>query len=144
MLARFFKKASVSERVASGACALLCPNERAGRAIAAALTDHNLEATYMTGQDLNLARPGVKVLTLKASKGLEFPIVALAGFVSSSYPVIPHGASEDERNELLARERRTMFVGMTRGLRALLGVVPANNTSPPVHGVDPAVCNLVR
>ncbi len=98
----------------------------------------------MTGQDLNLSRPGVKVLTLNAAKGLEFPIVALAGFVSSSYPIIPHGASEDERNELLARERRTMFVGMTRAMRALLVVMPVNITSPLFQGFDPAYWNLSR
>lgn len=144
LLASFFKKASLNERLAIGSCAVLCPNERAGRAIAAALTDHNLEATYMTGQDLNLSRPGVKVLTLNAAKGLEFPVVALAGFVSSSYPIIPHGASEDERNELLARERRTMFVGMTRAMRALLVVVPVNTTSPLFQGFDPAYWNLSR
>lgn len=144
LLASFFKKASLNERLAIGSCAVLCPNERAGRAIAAALTDHNLEATYMTGQDLNLSRPGVKVLTLNAAKGLEFPIVALAGLVSSSYPIIPHGASEDERNELLARERRTMFVGMTRAMRALLVVVPVNTMSPLFQGFDPVYWNLSR
>src|SRR5260370_8049977 len=108
MLARFFKKASLNERLAIGSCAVLCPNERAGRAIAAALTDHNLEATYMTGQDLNLSRPGVKVLTLNAAKGLEFPIVALAAFVSGTYPIIPHGASQNSPTHLLPRDLRTL------------------------------------
>ena len=101
LLANFFKKASLNLRLTIGSCAVLCPNERVGKAIAAALVNEGIEATYMPGQELNLTRPGVKVLTLNSSKGLEFPIVALAGFVNSNYPVIPAGASDDECRELL-------------------------------------------
>ena len=98
----------------------------------------------MIGQELDLKRSGIKVLTLNSAKGLEFPTVALAGFVGSSYPIIPREASDDERDELLARERRTMFVGMTRAMRALLVVMPVNITSPLFQGFDPAYWNLSR
>jgi len=144
LLASFFKKASLSLRLTIGSCAVLCPSEWAGKAIAAALLNQGIEATYMPGQELNLARPGVKVLTLNASKGLEFPIVALAGFVASHYPVIPAGASDDERREILARERRTIFVGMTRAMRALLVVVPVSANTPLLQGFDPTYWNMAR
>jgi len=144
LLTNFFKKASLNLRLTIGSCAVLCPNERVGKAIAAALVNEGIEATYMPGQELNLTRPGVKVLTLNSSKGLEFPIVALAGFVNSNYPVIPAGASDDERRELLARERRTMFVGMTRAMRALLVVVPVTVNSPLLEGFDPTYWNMSR
>lgn len=144
LLASYFQKASRSLRLTLGSCAVLCPNKNIGQAIAQDLTREGLEATYMEGRDLNLARPGIKVLTLNSSKGLEFPIVALAGFLASTYPVIPKGASEDEEAELLARERRTMFVGMTRAMRALLVVVPANPSSPLLDGFDPTYWNFNR
>ncbi len=144
LLANFFKKASLNLRLTIGSCAVLCPNERVGKAIAAALVNEGIEATYMPGQELNLTRPGVKVLTLNSSKGLEFPIVALAGFVNSNYPVIPAGASDDECRELLARERRTMFVGMTRAMRALLVVAPVTVNTPLLEGFDPVFWNMSR
>ncbi len=142
LLASFFKSAQLYLRLAIGSCAVLCPSERTGKMLAAALTEMCLEATYMTGQDLNLKRSGIKILTLNASKGLEFPIVALAGFTASNYPVLPSGASDDERDEVLARERRTMFVGMTRAMRALLVIVPADTRKSLLQGFDPAYWNL--
>ncbi len=144
LLANFFRKACASLRVAPGSCAVLCPSERTGRDIAQALASLGLETTYMTSQDLDLKRTGIKVLTLNASKGLEFPIVALAGFISSRYPFIPHDASADERAELLARERRTMYVAMTRAMRALLVVLPVEPESSLFQGFDELCWNFTR
>ncbi len=142
LLANFFKKASLNLRLTHGSCAVLCPSERAGKAIADALLAQGIEANFMSGQDLNLARPGVKVLTLNAAKGLEFPIVALAGFLSGNYPVIARDASPEERDEVLARERRTMFVGMTRAMHALLVVLPAEVKTPLLQGFDGSYWNM--
>ncbi len=142
LLASFYKKASRNLRLTLGSCAVLCPSERAGRSIAAALSAMNIEATFMSGQDLNLARSGVKVLTLNAAKGLEFPIVALAGFVANPYPIVPRDASPDERDEALARERRTLFVGMTRAMRALLLVVPSDVKTPLLQGFNTTYWNM--
>jgi superfamily I DNA/RNA helicase len=142
LLASYFKKASLALRLTLGSCAVLCPSERMGKAIANALGELGIEANFMSGRDLNLARPGVKVLTLNAAKGLEFPIVALAGFVASHYPILARDASPEERDEVLARERRTMFVGMTRAMRALLVVLPVASKSPLLQGFDPTRWNL--
>jgi superfamily I DNA/RNA helicase len=98
----------------------------------------------MKGSELNLARPGVKIITLKSAKGLEFPIVALAGFTMSNYPNQPADATPDEIAELLAQERRTMFVGMTRAMRALLVVLPHETENPLLQGFDPALWNFSR
>ena len=144
LLISFFKKASRSLRHTMGSCAILCPSENAGRALETALRQQKLEATFMRGFELNLAQPGIKIMTLKSSKGLEFPIVALAGFASSDYPIIPAGATPDERDEILARERRTMFVGMTRAMRALLVVIPTDTATPLLRGFDPGIWNVDR
>ncbi|MBA2681837.1 MAG: UvrD-helicase domain-containing protein [Ktedonobacteraceae bacterium] len=144
LLINYFKKASRSLRHTLSSCAVLCPSESAGRALEKALRQHNLDATFMKGVDLNLAHPGIKILTFKSSKGLEFPVVALAGFMRHTYPIIPNGALPDERDEILARERRTMFVGMTRAMRALLVIVPASATTPLLRDFDPSFWNLDR
>jgi superfamily I DNA/RNA helicase len=88
-----------------------------------------LEAHFMSSKELDLNKQGVKVITLKAAKGLEFPIVAIAGFLDAAYPTIPKNTQEDETIEILARERRTLFVGMTRAMRALLIITPATGAS---------------
>ncbi|WP_201383981.1 UvrD-helicase domain-containing protein [Ktedonobacter sp. SOSP1-52] len=142
LLASFFRKASLNLRLTLGACAVLVPSEKAGRAIADGLNAQNLEACYMSGQELNLARPGIKVLTLKSAKGLEFPIVALSGFLGSVYPAIPENASTDERAEILGKERRTIYVGMTRAMRALLVITPVERDNELLIGFEPTYWNL--
>ena len=50
--------------------------------------------------------------------------------------------TDDEREELLAQERRTLFVGMTRAMRALLLVVPSRTDTPLLQGFAPGRWNL--
>jgi len=142
LLARFLPGAAREFRLGLGSCAVFCPTAKRGEAIAAQLAKHGVNATFMKGRELDLSRPGVKVLTLNSSKGLEFPIVALAGFASSHYALVHAENQEGERDEALARERRTIFVGMTRAMRALLVVVPAHTSSPLLTGFDPKYWNL--
>ncbi len=137
LLVNYLRQTAKELRLTIGSCAILCPNKRAGREIAQTLKYYGLEATYMESNDLDLKRSGIKVLTLNASKGLEFPIVALAGFVgTSNYPVIAATATPDERSEILAKERRTIYVGMTRAMRALLVILPQNSINPLFKGFD--------
>ncbi len=143
LLSRFLPGVAHAFRFGIGACAVLCPTAKAGRAIEVELTQRGIQATFMTGQELNLSRPGVKVLTLNSAKGLEFPIVALAGFINSGwYGNVPGNVAEEEREESLAIDRRTIFVGMTRAMRALLMAVPAQTNSPLLQGFDEAYWNV--
>jgi hypothetical protein len=135
---------SATATLNDGSCAILCPSEGVGKELASGLSERGLEATFMKGSDLNLTRPGVKILTLQSAKGLEFPIVALAGFIGSNYPVLPFDVSPEQREELLAKERRILFVGMTRAMRALLVVTPVNPDTELMRGFDPTRWNLNR
>jgi len=54
------------------------------------------------------AANGVSILTLHASKGLEFPVVAIAGLGS-----LPHQKSEE------SEQARVLYVGMTRAMNQL-------------------------
>jgi superfamily I DNA/RNA helicase len=133
LLVQFVRRATRELRFSLGSCAVLCPTNESGRTLAASLKRGGIEAAFMEGKDLDLSWRGVKVLTLNSAKGLEFPIVALAGFAGSRYAsVSPDGEKEEE----LARLRRTIFVGMTRAMRALLVIVPAGTHSPLLTGFD--------
>jgi superfamily I DNA/RNA helicase/mRNA-degrading endonuclease RelE of RelBE toxin-antitoxin system len=142
LLVRFLKEATKELRLGLSACAILVPTEKAGKEIAGSLTHLGLNTEFMTGKTLQLNANHVKVITLKSAKGLEFPIVALAGFLGAQYPMIPQGTQDLAVTEIMTRERRTMFVGMTRSMRALLLIVPNESTSPLLDGFDQDYWNL--
>ena len=69
-------------------------------------------------------------------QGLEGPPLLLAGdeIDRGDGPAREEESVEEDRAELVARERRTMYVAMTRAMRALLVVVPPSTTSPLLTG----------
>jgi DNA helicase-2/ATP-dependent DNA helicase PcrA len=61
-------------------------------------------------EDLDLAAEKVKLLTLHAAKGLEFPYVFIAGCEAGLLPLEPEGGEPADPEE----ERRLLYVGLTR------------------------------
>jgi superfamily I DNA/RNA helicase/mRNA-degrading endonuclease RelE of RelBE toxin-antitoxin system len=141
LLERFLRSAASELRLAIGSFAILVPSEKEGKRIADGLSERGIHATFMSGKALDLAAKTVKVITLKSAKGLEFPAVALAGF-DGGYPWIKSSMSDEESEEALAREQRTLFVAMTRAMRALLVALPEPADSPLFQGFDPQFWNL--
>jgi superfamily I DNA/RNA helicase/mRNA-degrading endonuclease RelE of RelBE toxin-antitoxin system len=142
LLARFLPDAARMFQLGRGSSAVLVPTTEAGRSIAGELTARGLKTSFMPSNALDLTSQDVKVLTLKSAKGLEFPIVALAGFLNSVYPRREAGIGDEEWEEILARERRTLYVGMTRAMRALLVCAPADGSSPLLTGFTAPTWNL--
>ncbi|CAA9542509.1 MAG: hypothetical protein AVDCRST_MAG33-152 [uncultured Thermomicrobiales bacterium] len=68
-----------------------------------------------------------------SSKGLDFPIVALAGLHIELPPSIQRLA-EAEAAEEWQKRRRIVYVGMTRAMRSLLVLVP-KEVSPLTVGL---------
>ncbi|MCP3963128.1 MAG: UvrD-helicase domain-containing protein [bacterium] len=60
-------------------------------------------------------KPGVTLMTLHSAKGLEYPVVVVAGLEEG---VLPHFNAQ-ELPENLEEERRLLYVGMTRAERRL-------------------------
>lgn len=141
LLARFLRGASKELRLTLGSCAVLCPSGKAGKSLADALQRRSIPATYMLGRELDIYTEGVKILPLKSAKGLEFPVVAVAG-LGAPYPFLPGGASNHQREVRLLLERRTLYVGMTRAMRALLVVAPESNRSGLLEGFDQQFWNV--
>ncbi len=141
LLARFLSVAARDARQGLGACAVLVPSELAGRAIAERLSQAGVRAEFMPGRELDLEQPVVKVITLQSAKGLEFPVVAVAGFTDGVPQSGGRNAEVEEIEEALARQRRTMFVAMTRAMRALLVVSP-EKPSPLFAGFDSSLWNM--
>ncbi|GLW62569.1 DNA helicase [Actinomadura rubrobrunea] len=95
----------------------------------------------------------ISLLTLHASKGLEFPVVFVVGCEDGLLPLRWPGGGEEDDEEAVREERRLLFVGMTRAQRHLYlshadervrnGAVRKSALSPFLADLDAALCERV-
>jgi superfamily I DNA/RNA helicase len=116
-----------------GDCAILCRTRALCKTAAAQLSQHGIrawvrqQASYPSRQMPSSAalRQGLdvfdntaKVLTYQSAKGLEFPVVFVLGCDDGDLPyVLP--ASDPEADAELRRQRRVLYVSMTRAIEAV-------------------------
>ena len=77
-----------------------------------AFLDH---VSLVSDTDSLKTKPGISLMTLHSAKGLEFPVVVVAGLEEN---VLPHFNAQ-ELPENLEEERRLLYVGMTRAEKRL-------------------------
>jgi len=124
-LSKFIKEQSRALRLPIGSAAVLCPTDSAGREISKGLNDNGVKAVFMKSREIEVADNNVKVLPLKAAKGLEYPVVAIAG-LNALKPNRFLNYSSKQKEERLNLEKRTNFVGMTRAMRSMMICIPKN------------------
>lgn len=118
---RYIEVAVAAERVSRDAVAVLCRSNRECEKVANRLSAH-LNAKPMKSRELDLQHPGVKVLTMHASKGLQFPVVAVMVPEDRTLP-----PNTEDAEAKAALESRILFVACTRAARRLIVCASANN-----------------
>lgn len=115
-LAEWLTAAVLQEGVSLGASAVLCPSNAVADQVHSLLGEHVLVAPRVKG-GFDPDAPGVKVLVIHSSKGLEFPVVAVVGLERGLMPFrTPNPA---DREEHIANQRRVLFVACSRASRRL-------------------------
>ncbi len=100
--------------------AVLCPSTQIGKAIAQQLIDRGLKAKFISGKQIDINAPYIKVLTLHSAKGLEFPFVAVVGLQKGRLPYINASIPLEETPAAIDQQRRLFYVGCSRAMRTLM------------------------
>ncbi len=77
--------------------------------------DEFLDQAALESGDYQSGGPAVQMMTMHSAKGLEFPLVFMAGMEEGLFP---HRMSEQEPGRL-EEERRLAYVGITRAMKQL-------------------------
>ncbi|NDD91926.1 hypothetical protein EBZ37_07565 [bacterium] len=91
-------------------------NERPGR-LRDLLALFIEQSTLASEADQKIEESSVRMMTLHASKGLEFPVVFLVGMEEGLFPSVKQW--EEESEDDLEEERRLCYVGITRARELL-------------------------
>ncbi len=127
----YVEQARRRNRIGYGGVAMLVPLNDLGRDLEKQLTAHGYPAEFVRGEHIDLQSPRIKIMTLHSAKGLEFPVVVLAGLEKRIKHIRELGsAAPEERSEREQLNRRLLFVAMTRAMRELLVVLPDGIDDP--------------
>jgi len=122
----YLQQALIEERVPLSSVAILCPNHKEMKFIESGL-DRKYNAKAMGSKNLDLSHPGIKVTTMHAAKGLQFPIVIVTGIEKDILPKpAPSGVNLDDH---ITQQKRLLFVACSRAMRRLLVFASANRPS---------------
>jgi superfamily I DNA/RNA helicase len=102
-----------------------------------------LPTVHFRDRSFDIFENNTKVITINSAKGLEFPIVFLIDLHEGELPRKLFVDDEDELMAELRRERRLLYVGMTRAARRLYLVCRQQDASRFLKDIDPGTIRLV-
>jgi superfamily I DNA/RNA helicase/mRNA-degrading endonuclease RelE of RelBE toxin-antitoxin system len=123
-IVRFVRAMARHLHLKTSAAAVLVPTRAIGERLARELVEAGVSARFYEGKHLDLKADHVRVLTFHAAKGLEFPIVAVAGLEPGTYRVAEDFDDVGLFEERARYERRLLYVALTRAMRGLMLLVP--------------------
>jgi superfamily I DNA/RNA helicase/mRNA-degrading endonuclease RelE of RelBE toxin-antitoxin system len=126
VISNWMLKSLLKEKISRSGGAILCPTNKECMRIAKWI-DPVLNARYFKSGEFDLSHDGVKVMTMHAAKGLQFPIVAVTGLEDGLFPENEHGGVD--RDENIQKQKRVFFVACSRAMRHLLVCVNRNRPS---------------
>lgn len=105
-------------RLPVNVAAMLVYSSGVGEPLAEALSNQGLPARFMNSSQFDLEEPCIKVTTLHAAKGLEFPIVVVAHVEAGRLPRETE-ATDPQEIEAHIEEQRHCSMGAARGQCAI-------------------------
>lgn len=131
-ISEFIHSSLIEERATLGCAAILCSTLRDCHSIAKALPTR-LRARVMESKDLDLDHNGVKVLTMHAAKGLQFPVVVIARMSHGRFPLKAEQGIPLEVH--MQHAKRLLFVACSRAMRRLMVLHLEGKPSPTLSGL---------
>jgi superfamily I DNA/RNA helicase/mRNA-degrading endonuclease RelE of RelBE toxin-antitoxin system len=116
-------------RLPIGATAVLTAHNSTAEYIANLLKQTGIPARYMMSREVDVRSPEVKVITMHAAKGLEFPIVALPFLSDDLIPGAVKEQDESVAEEHYSSAKRLLYVACTRAMRHLILSYPQQSPS---------------
>ncbi|RSL29914.1 ATP-dependent helicase [Salibacterium salarium] len=92
------------------------------------LEEHGVPVYKVKDEDADIVSPGVKLITYHSSKGLEFDHVLVTELKQGKLPYKEPDPGDDEE-EFMSRERKKLYVAMTRAKKTLCLIAPKTYSS---------------
>lgn len=141
-LAKYITNWSTELRVPTWSAAVLVRASKFGDAVVEALVKAGVKAAWVDSSDLDLDAHHVKVMSMHAAKGLEFPIVCVAGADAGELPSPVREAQDTaDKAEYEKQERALLHVAMSRSMERLLVAYSADRPSPFLADLDRTLWN---
>ncbi len=138
-ISEFIFRALIKQRMSLSCAAVVCGRTQHAERLAE-LLDGKLKAKWMNSKSFSMHHNGVKVTTIAAAKGLQFPIVAVAGMASDFAPGTPthfrreQTTGNEESTE--DRARKLFFVACTRAMHSLMVSAPQRKCAEVIEKLD--------
>jgi len=115
---------------------VLCPSVQMCELYHQRFEQIQLPSVLRTDKNFDILEEKVKILTIHSAKGLEFPVVFIAGLHEGLLPNYQKTVDDEEAEISLERQRTLLYVGMTRASEALYLVTSVDKPSSFIAEIE--------